>query len=121
MGTSSMRLKLVLPIRAHRGGIRVHLGAKVAEGDKRFGFAGVLEDDAGFRAVLGAEVFVLGEFMEADKLWGIKRESVDLAAALHADESVGAGVLDGAAYARLDGEFLRGEELFAIDLAIDDP
>ena len=51
----------------------------------------------------------------------IQRLTVDLAGALHADQAVSAVVFDRARDPGIDGEFLRGEELFAIDLAIDDP
>ena len=59
--------------------------------------------------------------MEADELRADEGLAVDRAGALHADEAVGAGVLDGALGAGIDGEFLGGEELFAVDLAVDDP
>ncbi len=73
------------------------------------------------RAVFGAEVFVLGQLGEADELGAVEGLAVDLAAALDADEAVGAVVFDGAAGAGLDRQFLGREELFAVDLAIDDP
>jgi hypothetical protein len=114
-------IKLVLPICAHRGGVGIHLGAEVAQADERLGFAGVLEGHASFRAVFGAEVFVLGQFVEADELRAVQRLTVDRALALHADQAVGAGVLEGDLHARIHGEFFGGEELFAIDLAVDDP
>ena len=69
---------------------------------------GVLEGHAVFRAVFGAEVFVLGEFVEADEFRAVERLAVDLAGALHADEAVGAGVLDRGFRAGFDGEFLGG-------------
>ena len=47
--------------------------------------------------------------------------AVDFAGALDADKAVSALVFDGAADAGVNRQFLGGEELFAIDLAIDDP
>src|ERR1035438_728457 len=111
----------VLAVGTHRGGVGIHFGAEVAEADERLGLAGVLEGDAGFRAVFGAEVFVFGELGEADELRTVEGLTVDLAAALDADEAVGAVVSDGALDAWLDGQLLGGEELLAVDLAIDDP
>ena len=59
--------------------------------------------------------------METDELRADEGLAVDLAGALDADEAVGAGILDGARGAWIDGEFFGGEELFAIDLAVNDP
>ena len=59
-----------------------------------------------------------GSFQE---FWRIQWLAVDLADALHADESISALVLDRRLRAGIDGEFLRGEELFAIDFAINNP
>ena len=50
----------------------------MAEAEERFGLARVLEGHAGFRTVLGAEVFVLGRFVEADELGADERLAVDL-------------------------------------------
>ena len=47
-------------MRTHRRRVRVHLGAEVAPRDERFGLAGVLKGHARLRAVLAAEVFILG-------------------------------------------------------------
>ena len=75
-----------------RLGIRFR--AEVAQDDQRLGFASVFEGHAPSRAVLGDEVFVLGEFVEADELRAVRGLAVDPAGALDADESVGAVVLD---------------------------
>src|ERR1035438_6226852 len=106
-----------LSVRAHRGGVRIHFGAEVAQADEGLGLAGVLEGDAGLGAVFGSEVFVLGQLGEADELGAVEGLTADLAAALDADEAVGAFVLDGALGAGLDGQFLGREELLAVDLA----
>src|SRR5688572_265076 len=107
-------VELVLPIRTHRRRIRVHFGTEVAETDQGFGLAGVLKGHAGFRAVLCAEVFVLGQFVKADELRADERLAINLAAALHADQTVGSSILYGAFGAGIDGKLLGGEELFAI-------
>src|ERR1039458_6833395 len=111
----------VLAVRTHRGGVGIHFGAEVTQADERLGLAGVLEGDAGIGAVFGAEVFIFGQFGEADELGAVEGLAVDLAAALDADEAVGAFVFDGALGAGLDGQLLGREELLAVDLAIDDP
>ncbi len=59
-------LKLILPIRSHLRRFGIHFRAEVTQRDERFGVARVLERHAGFRAVFGAEIFVLGQFVEAD-------------------------------------------------------
>ena len=59
--------------------------------------------------------------MEADEFRTDQRLTVDLAGALHADEAVSAGILDGAFGAGIHGEFLGGEELFAVNFAVNDP
>src|SRR5207302_3446981 len=51
----------------------------------------------------------------------IKRLPVDPAAALNARETVSAVVFDNAFNAGFDGQFLRAEELGAIDISIHDP
>ena len=53
-------IELVLPIRIHRRRVGIYRRAEVAERDERSGFAGVLESQAVFRAVLGAFVEVQG-------------------------------------------------------------
>src|ERR1017187_940396 len=111
----------VLAVGAQRGGVRIHLGAEVTQADERLGLAGVLEGDAGIGAVFGAEGFIFGQFGEADELGAVEGLADDLAAALDADEAVGAFVLDGALDAGLDGQLLGREELLTVDLAIDDP
>src|SRR5438552_62052 len=82
-------IELVPPVSPQRGGVRIHLRSEIAQADERFGFARVLKRHAGFRAVFGAEVFVLGQFGEADELRAVERLTVDPAHALHADEAVG--------------------------------
>src|SRR5439155_25999185 len=114
-------IELVFPIRTHRRSVRIHLGAEVAERDKRLGLAGVLESHAGFRAVLRAEVFVFGQLVEADKLRAVQGLAVDAAFALHADQAVSATVFDSASHSWLDGQFFGGEELETADPAINNP
>ena len=72
-------------------------------------------------AVLGAEVFVLGQFVEADELRAVQRLAIDFAAALDANQAVSAVVFDGALHAGFHGQFLGGEELFAVHFAVNDP
>src|SRR5437867_2328173 len=93
-------VELVLPVGAHAWRIRVHFRPEVAQRDQRFSLAGVLEGHTGFRAVLGAEVFVLGQFVEANEFRAVQRQAVDRALALHADEAISALVLDEAPRAR---------------------
>src|ERR1051325_1401689 len=111
----------IFPVPTHLRRIRVHLGAEVAKHNERLGFAGVFVGDTGLGTVFGAEVFVFGQFGEADEFGAVKRMAIDLAVALNADQTIGAVVFDAAVHARLDGEFFGGEELFAGDFAIDDP
>src|ERR1017187_997883 len=111
----------VLAVGAHRGGVRIYFGAEVAQADERLGLAGVLEGDAGIGAVCGAEVFVLGQLGEADELRAAEGLAIDFSGALDADKAVSALVFDGAANAGVNRQFLGGEELFAVDLAINDP
>jgi hypothetical protein len=59
--------------------------------------------------------------VETDEFGAIQSQPVHFAFALHGDQTVSALVLDRAFRARLDGQFLGGEKLFAIDFAIDDP
>ena len=80
-----------------------------------------MEGNTGFGAIFGAEIFVFGEFVEPKHLRADERLVVDAAAALGADETVGAGIGDGGGGAGINGEFLGGEVLFLIDLAVDDP
>src|ERR1017187_3131477 len=93
----------VLAVGAHRGGVGIHFGAEVAEADERLGLAGVLEGDAGLGAIFGAEVFILGQLGKADQFGAVEGLAVDLAAALDADEAVGAFVFDGALGTGLNG------------------
>ena len=114
-------LLLGLLVGAHGRGVRVHFRAEVAQADQRLGGGGVAEGHALLGAGFGAEVFVFGELVEADELRAVEDLAVDRAGALDADEAVGALVGDGALGARFDGQFLRGEVLELVDLAVDDP
>src|SRR5436190_12008303 len=77
--------ELVFPVGTHCRRVWVHLRAKVTQRHQRFGLAGVLEADARPRAVLGAEVFVLGQFVETDEFRAVQRLAIDPAGALHTE------------------------------------
>ncbi len=64
-------IELSFSIVANAGGVGIDLGAVVAEEYQGFSVAGVLESDTGLGAGLGAEVFVLGQLVEADELGAI--------------------------------------------------
>jgi hypothetical protein len=109
-------IRLVLLVSAHLGRIGVHLGTKVPQDDQRLSPAGVLVGYACFRTIFSNEVFVFGEFVEADDLRAVERLAVDLAGALHADKAIGTGVPDGRLHSGLHSEFFGGEQLFAVHL-----
>jgi hypothetical protein len=100
------------PVRARRAGLG--FGAEVAQHDQRLNVTGVLEGDDGFGRAFRAKDFVFGQFVETDEFGAIERQPVHLALALHRDQAVGAPVLDRAASARFEGQFLGGEKLFAV-------
>src|SRR5260221_11539460 len=64
---------------------------------------------------------IIGYLHESDQLGTINCQPVDRAVPLHHDQTVSATVLDCAFHSGLDGELLRGEELFSTDLSINDP
>jgi hypothetical protein len=65
---------------------------------------------------VGDEDLVLGLLAEADHGRGLQGQLADAALALHGDPAAGAGVLERALGARLDGQFLGAEELLAVDV-----
>src|SRR5439155_186454 len=118
---TAVSIELVPLVSPHRRRVRVYFGAKVTKSHERFGPARVLKRHAGFRAVFGAEVFVLGQVVKADELRAVQRLAVDGAFALHTDQPISALVFHGAFLAGFDRQFLRGEVLETVDFAIDDP
>ena len=108
-------------MRAHGRGVRVHFWTEVAQANQRFGGGSIPEGDALLSAGFGAEVFVFGELVETDELRAVEDLAVDRARTLDADQAVGTVVGDGALGTRLDSQFLRGEVLELVDLAVDDP
>lgn len=85
------------------GRVGIYFGPEVAQHYQRLSMAGIFESDAGFSAVFGAKIFVLGEFSKPDKLRAVEGLAIDFASALHADEAIRAIIVDGATCARLDG------------------
>ena len=102
-------VELAFSVVADAWGFFVHFGAEVAKEDERLGVAGVLKSNTGLGTGLGAEIFVLGQLMEADEFGTVERLAVDGAFALNAYAAPSALVFDGALGARIDGELLGSE------------
>src|SRR6266436_6579480 len=100
---------------------RIHIRTKIAKHHQRLGLACVFKRHAGVRAICGTEIFILGQFTEADKFGRIQRLTVDPAESLNTDQSVSAIVRNYALHTRLDRKFFGREVLFAIDLAVHYP
>ena len=92
-------------------GILVELGAKIGEQHVGFGVAGVLKGSTRLGAGFGAEVFVLGQLVEADELGAVEWLAVNGAFALHASAAPGTFIFNSAFHAGINGEFLGGEKL----------
>ena len=64
-------LESVFAVRSHFRRIRIHLRTKITQDHQRLGFAQILKSNACFSARLRAEVFVFGQFGEANQLGAV--------------------------------------------------
>ncbi len=96
------------------------LGPEVAQGDEGLG-ARVLDHHPSHRRLVGDEDLVHRHLAEADQHRGLHLVNSDPALALHGDDAGCARILHRDLRPGLDRELPRGEELLAVDPAVDDP
>src|SRR6266403_6358122 len=101
--------------------IRIRFRPEITQNDEVFDRARVFERDTRACRRFRTKHLIISHLHESDQLGTIKCQPVDRAVPLHHDQTVSAVVLDCAFHSGLDGELLRGEELFSTDLSINDP